>query len=76
MTFEMPKRTDVDGAVGVHRMVGTAPPHEDRGLSIEVTHEGKRQTVAMSRYNAARILVMLCTMLEVPHPKPLGKLPM
>ena len=57
-------------------MVATAPPHEELGFVLEVTQEGKRQDMAISRYNAARVLVMLCKMLEVPHPKALGKLPM
>lgn len=76
MTFEMPKREACDGPVGVHAMRATAPPHEDRGIAITGMHEGTVQTIAVSRYNAARILVMLCLMLEVKMPKEIAKMPM
>jgi hypothetical protein len=67
--FEMPKRSEVDGPVSVNR------PTED-AIALSASHKGEMQTIVVSRYNAARLLVMLCMMLEVPHPKPLGKLSM
>ncbi len=73
-TFDMPKRSDIDGAVGVCRMVETAPPYDDLGITINARHDGTHREIVVSRYNAARILVMLCTMLEVPCPKPLAKM--
>jgi hypothetical protein len=67
--FEMPKRLPTDGGVSV------TVEGEDH-LRIEVTTFGDAMSIKASRYNAARMLVMLCLMLEVPAPKTLGKLPM
>ncbi len=69
MTFEMPERQETDGGV----QVGVAG---EGMLLIEAITKGQTQGMVVSRYNAARLLCMLCLMLEVPHPKALGKLPM
>lgn len=69
MTFEMPKREACDGPIGLSRP-------DEHTIAIEACHEGKRLPIVVSRYNAARILVMLCLMLEVKPPKEIAKMPM
>lgn len=68
MVFEMPERTAMDGRVGVGR--------ENENIVIEATHGGQARALVVTPYNAARILAMLCIMLEVPIPRALRNLPM
>lgn len=69
MGFEMPERQERDGAVGVG-WEGTD------SIRISAADRGEMSSMVVGKYNAARILVMLCMMLEVPPPKALGKLKM
>jgi len=67
--YELPERMGRDGTVSVSR------PDEE-SISIAAVDKGHMQPMTVGRYNAARILVLLCVMLEVKSPKELGKMPL
>lgn len=68
MRRKLPERHLNDGPVKVSRIPS------DR-ICISAVSGDRGDTIVVSEYNATRILVSLCIMLEVPIPRALGKLP-
>lgn len=67
--MSLPERKPTDGPINIIRT-------QEDDLIVSVTTDGEIQSIAMSEYNAARILASLCIFLDVPIPKKLLKLPM
>jgi hypothetical protein len=65
---ELPERQPADGPIHVTRVT--------EGIAISVTTHGIEQGIVCSEYNAARVLAVLCIMLQVPIPKAIGKMAM
>lgn len=66
MSFEQQPRASTDGPISVNAI------GDDR-ISISVTHDGREQSIEMSRYNAARVFAGMALILGIPLSKQVGK---
>ena len=58
MSKEPVERQPCDGPMGAHR-------NDDGSITIEVTHNGRSQSITMGEFNARRVLATLSLLTEL-----------